>query len=118
MAKTSWLTFVRGARRQRGTMNNTEASYAIHLDSLKLAGLVQWYDFESVTFKLGKDCRYTPDFLVMVADGTLECHEVKGFWADDAKVKIKLAAEKFPFKFVAFKKLAKKHGGGWEATEF
>lgn len=34
----------------------------------------------------------------------MECHEVKGFWTDDAKVKIKVAAEQYPFRFIAFKK--------------
>ena len=54
----------------------------------------------------------------MLPGGLLECHEVKGFWQDDAKVKIRCAAAKFPFRFVAMKKKAKKDGGGWESQEF
>lgn len=116
--KPHWTQFVRGQRKERGTMNKLEAAYAAHLEERKLLGEVLWYSFEAVTFKLGEGCRFTPDFLVMTADGYLECHETKGFWADDAKVKIKLAAEKFPFRFVAMTKVAKKHGGGWKETEF
>ena len=54
----------------------------------------------------------------MLGDGTLECHEVKGHWEDDARVKIKCAAEKFPFRFVAMKPRTKKNGGGFECEEF
>jgi hypothetical protein len=113
-----WSKFVRGKRRAPGEMNKTEAAYAAHLDGQKVLGLVECWWFETVTFKIGKDCRYTPDFLVMLADGTLEVHECKGFWADDAKVKIKVAASMFPFRFVAVKKRAKKDGGGWDQQQF
>jgi hypothetical protein len=38
---------------------------------------------------------------------------------DDAKVKITVAAEKFPqFRFMAFRKLKKKEGGGWVRERF
>jgi len=37
------------------------------------------------------------------ADGALEAHEVKGRWTDDALVKIRVAAEKFPFAFIAIR---------------
>ena len=48
----------------------------------------------------------------------LEFHEVKGFWRDDARVKIKVAAEHFPFKFVAVRKKKLSEGGGWDVEEF
>ena len=48
--------------------------------------------------------------MVVRPDGTLEFHEVKGFWRDDARVKIKTAADKFPFVFIA----AKQTKTGWE----
>jgi hypothetical protein len=54
----------------------------------------------------------------MRADGSLECHEVKGFWADDARVKIKVAAEMYPFRFIAIMKLPKRDGGGFSIEEF
>lgn len=62
--------------------------------------------------------RYTPDFAVMLADGVIEMHEVKGYWTEDARAKIKVAANKFPFRFVAVYKQAKKDGGGWRIEEF
>jgi hypothetical protein len=40
---------------------------------------------------LAKDTFYTSDFMVMLADGRLEAHEVKGFWQEDARAKIKIA---------------------------
>ncbi len=111
--------FARGrARRTPGTMNKTEARYAAHLDLCCNAGAVAWHRYEAVTFKLAPDTRYTPDFLVMLPDGSLEAHEVKGFWEDDALVKIKCAAEMFPIKFIAVTERAKKHGGGWDVREF
>jgi len=36
----------------------------------------------------------------------------------DAKVKIKVASELFPIRFVAIFPIAKKLGGGWETQEF
>ena len=59
-----------------------------------------------------------PDFMVMLADGQLQAHEVKGYWTDDARVKIKVAAALFPIEFIAIKKKAKKDGGGWEKEMF
>ncbi len=105
-------------RHKRGTLNRTEQAYSAHLAGLQVLGQVEWFAFEALTLKLAADCRYTPDFLVMLPDGSLECHEVKGFWQDDAKVKIRCAAEKFPFRFVAVKAEAKKRGGGWLREEF
>ena len=54
----------------------------------------------------------------MLSSGELQAHESKGHWEDDARVKIKVAAEKFPFQFIAITKRAKKHGGGWEIETF
>jgi hypothetical protein len=54
----------------------------------------------------------------MLTDGSLECHEVKGFWQDDARVKVKVAAEQFPLWFVAVTARPKRDGGGWNVEEF
>ena len=99
-------------------MNKTEAAYGQHLELLKQAGEVHWYGFEAVKLRLADNTFYTPDFAVVAADGVLEMHEVKGFWEDDARVKIKVAADKFPFRFVAMKAEAKKRGGGWKVEAF
>ena len=109
--------FAKG-RLKSGDMNQTEAAYAETLELQKQAGEIIWYRFEAITFKLADDTRYTPDFLVLTAEGYLECRECKGWWQDDAKVKIKVAASIFPLKFVAIHKKPKKDGGGWSIVEF
>ncbi|HET7155113.1 MAG TPA: DUF1064 domain-containing protein, partial [Hyphomicrobiaceae bacterium] len=98
--------------------NKTEAAYDAHLQALRHAGAVLWHKFEAVKLRLADNTFYTCDFAVLAADGVLEMHEVKGFWQDDARVKIKVAASLYPFRFVAVKALAKKHGGGWSREEF
>jgi hypothetical protein len=109
----------RVTRRIAGQMNKLEAEYAAAvLEPQKLAGEILEYWFEKFTFKLADDCRYTPDFVVQLANGEMECHETKGYWQEDAKVKIRVAAELFPFRFVAIQKLPKKDGGGWKHQEF
>ncbi len=105
-------------RLKTGEMNKTEEQYAAHLEQRKYAGEVIWHKFEGIKLRLADNTFYTCDFAVMAADGVLEMHEVKGFWQDDARVKIKVAASLYPFRFVAMKAKAKKHGGGFEAEEF
>ena len=105
-------------RLKSGQMNKTEAAYAMHLEARKNASELIWYVFEGITFKLADGCRYTPDFAVLRNDGVIELHEVKGYWTDDARAKIKVAADKFPFRFIAVYKQAKKDGGGWRFEEF
>jgi hypothetical protein len=100
-----------------GQMNRTEAAYAEHLERIK-GTVIAWYRFEGVKLRLADNTFYTPDFAVMLMDGTMECHEIKGFWRDDAKVKIKVAAEMYPFRFLALKAKPKKDGGGWSVEEF
>lgn len=106
--------FTRHTFHRPGIMNKTEAEYAERLESLKLAGEISDYRFECVKFKLADKTFYTPDFMVLRPDGTFELHEVKGFWEDDARVKIKVAAAQYPFKFIA----ARKVKGAWEMEEF
>ena len=101
-----------------GAMNKTEAAYANHLEALRRDGDVRWWKFEGVKLRLADNTFYTPDFAVMAADGVLEMHETKGFWRDDARVKIKVAAAQFPFRFFALKPLPKKQGGGWHQEVF
>lgn len=105
-------------RLKQGQKNKTEQEYEMYLESLKQSQKILWYTFEGVKFRLADNTFYTPDFSVMLSDGTIEIHEVKGFWTDDARVKIKVAADKYPFRFLAIKKKPKKSGGGWEIEEF
>jgi hypothetical protein len=101
-----------------GTMNKTEAAYAATLDARRHAGEVAWFKFEGMKLRLADNTFYTPDFAVMLADGALEMHEVKGFWQDDARAKIKVAADLYPLRFIAVRVRSKKEGGGWVIEEF
>ena len=105
-------------RLKSGAMNKTESAYADHLELMKRAGTVAWYRFEGIKLRLADNTFYSPDFAVMLSDGTMEIHEVKGFWVEDAKVKIKVASEMYPFRFIAVKVRAKKDGGGWSIEDF
>ncbi len=97
-----------------GSMNKTEAAYCTHLELLKRAGEILWFRFEGLKLRLADNTFYTGDFVVLSKDNVLEIHEVKGFWQDDARVKIKVAASLYPFRFRAFKMTR----GIWTVEEF
>ena len=99
-------------------MNSTERAYADRLHALEQAGVILWHKFEGIKLRLADNTFYTPDFAVLAADGVMELHEVKGFWQDDARAKIKIAAAMFPFRFFAVKVKTKREGGGWDVEEF
>lgn len=105
LVKTKTKANGRTVRREAGKMNKTEARYAEHLEKKKLAGEILSYWFEPVKFRLADNTYYSIDFMVMLVDGTIEFHEVKGtskgkpYVEDDAAVKIKVAAEHMPFTF-------------------
>ena len=78
-------------RMKAGAMNQTESAYEHHLRKRQLVGEIVWYRFEGLTLRLAERCSYTPDFVVMCADGQIELHEVKGsrrVFHDDARVKV------------------------------
>jgi hypothetical protein len=93
-------------RPKPGTMNKTEALYAQILEIRKRAGEILDWAFEPEKFRLADKTFYTPDFRVIMPDFTVEFHEVKAKWSngqvgrDDAKVKIKVAAEMHPYRFL------------------
>jgi hypothetical protein len=101
-------------RHKTGEMNKTELSFSMHLDIRKQAMDIKEWKFETMTFILGDDCRYTPDFEVLMANGDTVFIEVKKLWKghnkphweDDALVKRKWAAQKwqgwFQFYWVYF----------------
>lgn len=97
-----------------GTMNKTELAYARRLEALKFSGDILWYEFEPINIRLAPNTFYKVDFLVMTKSGEIEAHEVKGFWTDDARVKIKVAAAKIPFKFIGARLIK----GDWQFEYF
>jgi hypothetical protein len=93
-------------------LNKTERAYRDHLDFRQRAGEIKRYWTHGVTLKLGKDCRYTVDFVIHESDGTLTFVEIKGFLRDDALVKFRAAQAAFPiFKFVMVQRCK---GGTWK----
>ncbi len=93
----------RGVRRSPGQMNKLEAKYADFLRARQMAGeIIEWH-FEAIKLRLAPKTFYDTDFLVMNSDYEIEIHEVKGFVEDDAIVKLKVAAAKYPFRFLMVK---------------
>ncbi len=96
-------------RREAGTMNGHEAAYDRILALRKQSGDILDYGYERVTLKIAGDCRLTMDFDVHLPDGEVQFHEVKASskgkprMEDDARVKLKCAADTFPFRiYVCF----------------
>lgn len=98
-----------------GAMNKQEQEYALMLEARKRAGEIHDWRFEALKLRLAKNVFYTSDFLVIAADGGVECHEVKGHMEDDAAVKIKTVATQYPY--FRFLLLRKERGGKWTETE-
>jgi hypothetical protein len=121
--------FAKHKRRQPGERNKVEAAYEAHLELLKRAGEIEDFKFEGIKLRLADNTHFTPDFLVFDADGYVEIHDTKGTtkkaradgtkvaqpWIEeDAKIKLKVVAELFPFKvFAVFKTIE-----GWQKQQF
>lgn len=110
------------SQHDRSLMNRVEQQYANHLRDRQMVGEIRWYLFEAIKLRLADRTYYTPDFLVVTQDLVLEAHEVKTMWStgkpgwhEDARVKIKVAAEMFPFRFIAATLM---RDGGWQFEEF
>ena len=123
-AQSAWVEYWNGAVFGCGIVENDAILDRLRpldaeLEAMLAAKQIAGYWYEPVKLKLADKTYYSPDFLVLHLDGSLECREVKGHWEDDARVKIKVAASKFWFlTFAAYKPLAKKRGGGWDVETF
>jgi hypothetical protein len=101
--------YAHGAVPRPREMNHTERRYSDYLREQIHAGEIQWALYEPIKIRLADLTWYTPDFLVKAKDGVVEIHEVKttwrsgkAGWQEDARVKIKVAAEMIPiFRFKA-----------------
>ena len=104
-----------GKRHKPGEMNKTETKYAAHLNTLIAAGSVHQWWFEAFKFRVAyNSCWLTVDFMVQLADGTIELHDVKGGpTEEDAAIKEKLIAQLFPFRLLE----VRLKRGVWEVTE-
>lgn len=119
----------KGRKHQIGEPNPTELRYAELLESRRIAGEVEWFRFEAMKFRIGAGAMYSPDYAVMLSDGSIELHEVKAGMLDKktgalkmlseeaSKVRVKVAADQFPFRFLFAVERPKKSGGGFEIRE-
>ena len=99
-------------RATKPKMNKWETDYAQLLEYSKREGIIGWYKFEGMKLWLGEGAWYTPDFAVFSTIGdpkSLQFHEVKGFWREAAKVRIKVARSMYPFMFRCMRKV----NGAW-----
>lgn len=111
----------RAIRKQDGP-SKTELRYARdELEPRKRSGeLVNFYH-QPLKFRLADLTYYTPDYMCVAADMTISFIEVKGRKGDgpwceeDAKVKIKVAAELYPF---VFRMVWPMKGGGWSRRDY
>jgi hypothetical protein len=96
--------------------SKTERRFAQLLDVWKYEGTVKQWWYEPMKLRLADTCFFTPDFLVMPTEASrLLCYEVKGFWREDARIKIKVAAQHYPcFSFIA----AQYTHGLWKYEQF
>ena len=106
-----------------------EANYARYLELLKTHGeIADWLgEKEHKTFFnfpiMHGTTRYLPDFKVVNKDGTVEWHEVKGYWYKNSKTKIRRFCKYFPSEtlvvvdkkaYLAIAEKAKILCDGWE----
>ena len=84
-------------------MNKTEQRFADHLELQRIAGVITWWAFEPMTWRIAENTSYKPDFMTQDADGHLHVYEIKpasrGTFArtDVAWLKLKVVKEQFPF---------------------
>lgn len=91
-----------------------EARYAAQLETLRAAGGIQWWAYESVKFRMADGAWYTPDFLVVMADGEIRAYECKGFWREAAKVRAKVFFDRFPIELY----IVTSQGAGFKCERF
>jgi hypothetical protein len=110
------------ATMHRREMNRTEEAYSRYLQDRLMAGEIRWWAYEAWKFRLADNTHYTPDFIVVGNDLRIEAHEVKAQWStgkpgwmEDARIKIKVAAEMHPVRFIA---VSRGRDGNWEFEDF
>lgn len=98
----------------KGYKSRYEMEFARELAIRAAAGEILWWRYEPFRLVLSSDpnVSYTPDFAAVLAD-TMELviYEVKGFPREDSMVKLKVAADEFPFRFFLVTKPRGKNGG-------
>lgn len=102
---------------RRGNMNKLESSFAALLDSQVASGEIKCHSFEVFKVRIAsaaKGAWYTPDFCVVGIGGEITFYEVKGFWREAARLRVKVAADRTPWaRFV----VATRKRGEWNFEE-
>jgi hypothetical protein len=80
-----------------GEPNKTEAKYGDHLADLKALGRVSDYAFEPMKLRLAGRTWLKIDYAVKVTTGLILVDVKGGPLEDDAAVKLKVCAEKYPW---------------------
>lgn len=88
---------LRPRKAKQGGPSRAEQRYADMLEARRVSSQIRAWKAQPCGLRLAAKTFYHPDFLVVLADGRCEFHEVKGWMRDDANVKLKVAAELFPF---------------------
>lgn len=104
----------KGVDKGDGYKSELERKHAQQLEIRRQTGEIRKWWYEPAAWNLGGGTKYRPDFMVLNNDWTIEFHETKGHWREAAKVRIKIASSKFPFRFVAVQCVK----GKWTFTEF
>ena len=125
--RSRYTILAKGLERKRGKKNKTEQAYERFLALEKAAGRVKDWWFEPMSLRLsecdeGQPLRYTFDFMVLAADGTVYMDDVKaplrrGQKHDDpaALIRIKSAADRYTlFVFRIVRPIA---GGAFDLVE-
>lgn len=108
---------VAASKPKRG-MNGWESEYASILEARKRSGEVLWFQFEGMRLRLSNEVTFKPDFAVMLSSGELYYVETKGFIREHARIRLSVAADLFPFRFVLTRRRKVKDGGGWDERVF
>jgi len=98
-----------------GGMNKIERRYSEYLELRRRAGEIVWWGYEAIKLRLAARTYFTPDFVLQPPVGRLEVHETKGYWREDARLKMKTAAELFPFRFIGVQDAGR---GNWQFEYF
>ncbi len=88
-------------------MNKWEAKFAQTLEYRKHAGELVWWAFEPIRIRLANGTFYRPDFVTVDKAGRTEVFEVKGYFREAARIRLKVAVEKLPYRFY----LVRQHKG-------
>lgn len=88
----------------RRRMTAPEIAVNSMLDQWIHDGKIKWFAYEPFRLRLADNTTYTPDFAYLTTGGQLVFVEAKGpFMRDDANVKLKVAAEMYPFRFFLYR---------------